>query len=73
MIKVKLFSISKENDAFLEFIKSEPGMENEEADEMLEKYMNHWFRQNRTKEIVKISNPKLVGNHLMAMVWYKTP
>lgn len=71
MIKAKLFSISKENNAFLEFIKTEPGLEREEDDEILEKYMNHWFRLNRNKEIVKISEPRWVENHLMVVIWYK--
>lgn len=71
MIKSKVFLISKENNAYLEFIKNEPGLENSQDGEILEKYMNEWFRHNKNIEIVKISSPKWIENHLMVIVWYK--
>lgn len=71
MIKSKVFLISKENNAFLEFARSEPGIEHEEDGLILEKYMNHWFREHKEIEIVKISSPKWIENHLMVIVWYK--
>lgn len=70
MIKVKLFAISKENNEYLEFLKSEGDGEHEEDSEMLAKYMNHWFRQNQNKEIIKISDPVWAENHLFVFVWY---
>ncbi len=71
MIKSKVFIISKENNTYLEFLKTEPGIEREEDGEILEKYMNHWFRQNKDIEIIKVSSPKWIENHLMVIVWYK--
>lgn len=71
MIKTKAFVISRENNDYLEFVKTDPAVEHEEDAVRLEKYMNFWFEKEADIEVVMISGPAWIENHLMAYVWYR--
>ena len=72
MYKVKLFSTSRENDDFLEFLEKNKNLKGEEDDEVLGLYMNAWFAENKNIEIVEASHPIWAENHLFYFVLYKT-